>query len=203
MFAGIASARFNYHMSKFDWSDRLKEVQDRVFRQNAHFDARTFSVPDNKTAAEAVLWRHSFDCRRNAIHTIGIHALGHKEIHALSLSEVVETLRVEKDIHVFRDTPKLFLYGTFCKHILRSIPFTHPLTGEKGTVIRGRLENRVFDMKNGPDPQIVSMIVSKYWEPEHPQTVFDIEGLLRKNAAKRSTSSFSDANAKEETVPDS
>lgn len=86
--AGFASARFNAHISAFDWTDRMLEVQHRVRSSLAHFDARVFSAPDQKAAADAVIWRHLFDCRRNAIHTIGVTHLGHRTIHALNIGEV-------------------------------------------------------------------------------------------------------------------
>ena len=86
--AGFASARFNAHIASFDWSDRMLELQHRVRSGGAHFDARVFSVPDQKTAADAIIWRHLFDCRRNAIHTIGVTHLGHRTIHALNIGEV-------------------------------------------------------------------------------------------------------------------
>lgn len=86
--AGLASARFNFHISACDWSDRLLEVQNRIKLRGAHFDSRVFSTPDIKSAADAIIWRHAFDCRRNAIHTIGVTHLGHKSIHSLNVGEV-------------------------------------------------------------------------------------------------------------------
>ena len=52
VYAAMAAARFNYHMGRFDWTDRPAKVADHMRSGHAFFDARVFSVPDDASAME-------------------------------------------------------------------------------------------------------------------------------------------------------
>ena len=108
------------------------------------------------------------DCRRNAIHSIGIHAFDHRILHGLSLKEVVSLLKYEKNIDVYRDVPPVFLYGTFAKRRVMQIEGENPLTNEKIISTRARVENRIFDWVSEPEGR-VHMTLAKYWDNEKHQ----------------------------------
>lgn len=55
VFASMASAKFNFYMSRFDWDDLLEKHKTRILNSVAFFDARAFSVPDHTTAMEGIL----------------------------------------------------------------------------------------------------------------------------------------------------
>lgn len=95
----------------------------------------------------------------------------------MSLYQVIELLAEEKNIHIFRDIPKVFLYGTFAKKALVNVPYYNSYTGEKGEVIRSRLENRVFDWK-GSEESKVEMTISKHWQSHHPESVENLDFAL-------------------------
>jgi tRNA(His) guanylyltransferase len=58
----------------------------------AVFDARTFSCPDEKTAMQAIYWRHAFDCRRNAINTIARYKLAGRDLKNVGQSGIIKLL---------------------------------------------------------------------------------------------------------------
>ena len=177
VFAGLASAKFNHYMQSFDYADRSERVKTRIKSGGAFFDARAFSLPDPISAMEAILWRHKFDCRRNAIHTLGIAHFSHKQLQNCSLAQVMELLRSERGIEVFRDIPKVYLFGTFAKRTLVSVPYHNPKTGESGDILRSRLENRIFDWR-GSNEEKTHMVFAKMWEPTHPVSVESLETAL-------------------------
>lgn len=177
VYAGMASTKFNHYMRSLPWDDTPERVKERVMSSSAWFDARCFSVPDHTTAMEAIFWRHKYDCRRNAIHTVAISQFDPKSLHGMSLSQLIELLEDEKHIRIFSDIPKTFLYGIFAKKMPVSVSFTNPVTGESGIVLRSRLQNRVFDMR-GSSEERTEMVMSKNWEPHHQITLESIESVL-------------------------
>ena len=52
VYSAMTAARFNYHLSRFDWSDRPAKTAEQMRSGHAFFDARVFSVPDDSTAME-------------------------------------------------------------------------------------------------------------------------------------------------------
>lgn len=176
VYSGMASARFNHYIQKFSWDDVPTKSRNRIMSSSAWFDARCFSVPDGESAMEAVYWRHRYDCRRNAIHTVGLANFDSKSLKGLSLNQVIELLE-EKNIKIFQDVPKVYLYGVFGKKILVQLPFRNPITGESGMVFRSRLQNRVFDMQ-GSIEQRTEMIMAKHWESNHQESIEALESNL-------------------------
>ena len=171
VYSSMAAARFNYYMGSFDWRDRPGEVQDRMRGGHAFFDGRVFSVPDDLTAMQALYWRHKMDCRRNAIHSIGIHAFDHKVLHGLSLRETSELLKRERSIDIAVDIPKVFLYGVFAKRSLTCGQGKNPLTGEVTAVMRSKVDNRIFDWSHGGTQDKIDLAIAKFWSEGDPSSV--------------------------------
>ena len=93
-------------------------------------------------------------------------------------------LLLKKNIDVARDTPRIFLFGTFCKKALVPLPFTHPITKETGIVMRSRVENRVFDMSGMRSADIISIIFDQHWSMEHPVSLCDMRAILDEHTSE-------------------
>ncbi|KAM0683761.1 hypothetical protein MDAP_001338 [Mitosporidium daphniae] len=87
-------------------------------------------------------------------------------------------LSLKKNIDVARDTPRVFLFGAFCKKALVPLQFTHPITKETGVVMRSHVENRVFDMSGMRGTDIISMIFDPHWSKDHPASLCDMKAIL-------------------------
>jgi hypothetical protein len=125
----------------------------------------------------ALFWRHKMDCRRNAIHTIGIHAFDHRMLQGQRIKDVVKMLLDEKKIDVYRDVPAVFVYGTFAKRSLVDATGLNPKTGEQVAALRTRIENRVFDWRESATDRIL-MTMAKYWDNSHPKSVCLLDDVL-------------------------
>ena len=162
--ASFAGVRFNWHLSKAGVSLHSDNLP--------FFDARAFSA-DYQTAADAVYWRHKYDCRRNAINSIGFHKLSHKETVNVSLPKVVAKL-AENGIDVYQHFPKSALYGVFVKKIMKDHVGMNPKTGEQIIVQRSRIEPRVFDWNGSPEER-TDFVSRKLWIDSDPKSQEDLE----------------------------
>ena len=82
-----------------------------------------------KTAAEALIWRHRFDCRRNALHSIA-QALIIRPNQWSAVKDVIDRLLKEKQVDAYTAYPSSNVYGTFVKKIQVQIDGKNPKTGE-------------------------------------------------------------------------
>lgn len=131
------------------------------------FDARAFTVPDKKTAIEALLWRHVYDCRRNAFNSIGTYKYGSSNMHGLSLKELTDKLDQDKaldNVHVEN------IRGLFLKKILYETVGVDPRDPAKTPiqVTRNRVEGRVLDWNDAVDDEEsmkekISLVFNKFW----------------------------------------
>ena len=127
------------------------------------------------------------DCRRNAIHTIGIHAFDHRILHGMTLREVTDLLKTEKHIDIYNDIAPVFLYGTFAKKMLVQVEGKNPMTEESIVSTRTRIENRIFNWDDDANAR-TDMTVAKYWDDsKHPKSVCEwskdlpVEHISNKN----------------------
>lgn len=172
--ASIAAARFNHHLGAFgegDWARDPRAVDCEAWRKArsgaAFFDARVFAVPDEKTAMQSVYWRHKFDCRRNAVNSVGFHLLGHGELVNVPLTQVLSQLQATHRVDPFEAYPKPAMWGAFLKRIRFEHVGFNPVTGESVPALRTRIEARTLDW-GGDEESRTAMTMARFWEPSHP-----------------------------------
>lgn len=144
----------------------------------AHFDARVFAVPDAGAAADAIYWRHKFDCRRNAINMIGCRHLSHSKMQGLQLRDLLELLQRQHGIDPFKDYSPMAVYGTFVKRVQVPHVGWNPITRESVPTLRTRLEARSFDWERREESEESPedpFILAKCWEPSMPKSLISIE----------------------------
>ena len=154
--AGFASVRFNYYMNELraDASTKISFPTQLGF-----FDARVFSVPDWLTAGDVLIWRHRFDCRRNALHSIAQAHYPPKSIEGHPIKDIIERLLTEKGIDAYTNYPSENVFGYFVKKIQVQIEGINPKTGEILPTIRNRLAAKSFDWTE-EYPENISKFVS-------------------------------------------
>ncbi len=175
--ASIATARFNYHLSRFsinDWAQeppaiRIQETINLVNSGQAFFDARVFSVPDDKSAMEALYWRHRHDCRRNVVNSVGFHIFGHNRMNNMAIGSVLGLLREEKNIDPMEDYPPEAMLGVFLKKIQYNGAGFNPMTNEQVPCVRTRVEGRTFDWE-AEEEERTAVVMDKFWQPGHPKS---------------------------------
>lgn len=160
--AAFASARFNHHMSRHDFTDKEARLKERMCGGTLTFDARVFNVPDKEVALRNILWRSNFDCRRNSVAALGaVHLKGRCRLNNLSTRDILIRLREHKI--EWSATPDRFKYGTFLKKEKYMRNGTDPRTGEPVSVMRTRVVPRSFRTPTNP-LRGVPLLFSKYWD---------------------------------------
>lgn len=106
--SSMATARFNWKVQQ-----TIPEKKE-IF---AFFDARVWSVPELKDAADVLVWRQE-DAIKNAVSMAASAYYSHKVLHGKSSREKIEMLE-EKGIK-WNDYPDFFKSGTYSmkKHVL-------------------------------------------------------------------------------------
>lgn len=159
--ASFASVRFNHYLSQLRSQDQdpSKDPSKLGF-----FDARVFSVPDWETAGEVLIWRHRFDCRRNALHSVAHANYPTKEIEGLQLKDVIERLSKEKGIDAYTHYPKENIYGCFIKKVPVIVEGFNPKTGERCPTIRHKIVSKSFDWTEENLDEIVKFVKNPLFE---------------------------------------
>jgi tRNA(His) 5'-end guanylyltransferase len=80
------------------FNDNLQKYVPTKADKTPIFDCRTFCVPTQTEAVNAILWREK-DATRNSIQMLGQSNFSHKELQRLSCDEIQEKLWQEKDIN--------------------------------------------------------------------------------------------------------
>ena len=102
------------HMEEYLWEPKLADK----LNAGVFFDARIIDVADKDTALDCFLWRHQYECRRNAILAIAQSNFSARELHGVSAKNAIDML-LKKNIDIFSNTfPDNCLYGTYVKKIL-------------------------------------------------------------------------------------
>ena len=153
--ASFASVRFNQYLS---------ELKNTTERSNGFFDARVFSVQDWETAGEVLLWRHRFDCRRNALHSIAQAHYPHKAIENQPIKDVIDRLLKEKGIDAYSYYPSDNVYGSFVKKQRVQIEGKNPKTEEIIPTIRNRIITKSFDWNAEDSEEIVKFVSNPFYE---------------------------------------
>ncbi|KAJ7227330.1 tRNAHis guanylyltransferase-domain-containing protein [Mycena pura] len=150
--AGLASARFNYHLAR--GAEGTAPVPAEKLGV-AHFDARAFSVPDPAEALNNLIWRAKIDCRRNSISAFERGFYSTKEKLA------------EKNIDFWTSSPSWARYGTTVKRQQYEGKGTDGLTGAEVTVTRTRVKSGdipwwEFNERN------LALVSEKFWGNDAP-----------------------------------
>lgn len=158
--ASFASVRFNHYLSQL----RPEKNRDLNPSHLGFFDARVFSVPDWETAGEVLIWRHRFDCRRNALHSISQANYSQKSIEGQPLKDVIDRLLTEKQIDAFSDYPKENVYGCFVKKVQVQVEGKNPKTGEMISAIRNRITSKSFDWTEEDTEEVKKFISDPFYK---------------------------------------
>jgi len=115
LMAGFATAHFNACLkAAIANHGEDSKLTEHVEISLPFFDARTHNVPNNAEAFNNVLWRASYDYRRNSIAGLAQHHFTHRELQGLSTKEQMAKLIDEKGID-WNDCPEWYKYGTLLK----------------------------------------------------------------------------------------
>jgi tRNA(His) guanylyltransferase len=138
----------------------------------AVFDARTFSCPDEKTAMQAIYWRHAFDCRRNAINTIAHYKLSGRDLKNVGQSAIIKLLDAQNiSLNSFDPTN---IYGTFVKRINVNHMGFNPKTNEHVLTTRSRIQGRVFDWIERDEGMRSELVMNKTWSSDDTMDVLKV-----------------------------
>lgn len=154
--AGFASARFNYHLSQFVTDEKLASKIGL-----AYFDARVFSVENEKEGVSAVRWRYEFDTFRNGVMGLAQTIFSSKQLHKKSLGEVMKMLK-DKRVMLNEQDPHL-LYGTFIKKELFEHTGFDPKTQKKVKVMRSRIKSDQVKLCELTEEEQKDFVFRKYW----------------------------------------
>jgi len=160
--ASFAGVRFCYHILQKDYpADSPQRKRAEEF--SAHFDARAFNVPTQGEAYNNLLWRSSFDCRRNSVFSLARAHFSSKQLQKLGTTAIIEKLKKEKNVD-WEQQEAWFKYGTFVKKELYERTVEDPRKkGEQLKVIKSRPGSKAFLL--GPfNEENIGMVFAKYWE---------------------------------------
>lgn len=165
VYAGYASARFNFHINKVisTESGHYKEnLINKVKECRACFDCRVLVFPYDKPQeiVNHMIWRSVYDCHRNAVQSYAYHQFSHKQIMNKNTSEMIEMLR-EKEI-LWENIPISHKHGVYAKRELYKI-------GQDGNeCIRSKIVNRCFRITY--TPEFATLMTDKYWPTDSTLT---------------------------------
>jgi tRNA(His) 5'-end guanylyltransferase len=157
--SGYCSARFNYHLSRLVPTDH--PAHNKATGGIAYFDARVFNVPNDIEVFNNVYWRSTYDCLRNSRLGFGLAHLSAKQIHGLSAKQIVEKVKIEKQLD-WNDLPERMKYGTLLKKEQYNTVALNPITNENVPVTRSRVVPKSIFLDKF-DPNWVEMLLRKYW----------------------------------------
>jgi tRNA(His) guanylyltransferase len=157
--ASFASVRFNHYLTKLKPENYPSNPDSLGF-----FDARVFSVPNWETAGEVLIWRHHFDCRRNALHSIAQANYPAKSIEGHPIKEVIQKLLMERNIDAYKDYPSENVYGCFVKKVKVEIEGRNPKTCQIIQTIRNRIVSKSFDWTEGNSDEIVKFVSDPFFK---------------------------------------
>ena len=176
--ASFAGVRFNYHILQKDYPVDSPQ-RKRAEEYSAHFDARAFNgkltiqppklslnyylVPTQGEVYNNLLWRSSFDCRRNSVFSLARKYFSTKQLHKLGTTALIEKLKKEKNVD-WEQQDAWFKYGTFVKKELFEKEGINPRKPDEVLkIIKSRAASKSFLL--GPyNEENIATVFSKYWE---------------------------------------
>lgn len=167
VFAGYASARFNWHLLREPFDDALPAqavLRARVEQSGAHFDARVFSLSSLERLCAYLRWRAQLDCRRNSISMLAQAHFAHDELHGVDANTCLQMLRERKGVE-WEDTPAFFRYGTYVKKEEYWKQAVNPRTQQEVRARRTRVAPRSFALD---EAEARAFLLAKVWPEEAP-----------------------------------
>lgn len=153
--ASFAAVHFNHYLSK---------LKPEASNNLGFFDARVSSVPNWETAGDVLIWRHRFDCRRNALHSIAQANYPSKSIEGQPIKDVIQKLLIEKNIDAYKNYPSENVYGCFVKKVQVEVEGKNPKTGEIIPTIRNRIVSKSFDWTEENSDEIVKFVSDPFFK---------------------------------------
>lgn len=101
------------------FQDFFKQTVSEYCEQNslnnlATFDCRIFNVPSIGEATNALYWRY-LDCTKNSVSMVAQSQFTHASLQNKSTSQMLDKLKVEKNIDFYTAYLPEFIYGSFYK----------------------------------------------------------------------------------------
>ncbi|KAJ1565863.1 hypothetical protein HK096_008421 [Nowakowskiella sp. JEL0078] len=175
--ASYATARFNFHLAKKDWSDMPVKVQNRMQGHEAYFDGRVVICSDKNTVMECIFWRSNVDGLRNAISGIAQAYFSPKQLHQKSGVDKLKMLG-EKGVDVFKMFSLRIVFGTWAKRELyEKFGSVDPRTGMtvEGSVTRSRTAVGSFNWADWSREERTEFVFAKYWPKQPGQPLMDTD----------------------------
>jgi len=157
--AGLASVCFYKHLKSEPFDT---ELTDHIERTKPYFDSRIFNVPSNIELVNNVLWRASWDFRRNSISTLAQAHFSPKQLHGKNTKQQMEMMQ-EKGIS-WDAQPDWYKFGVFAKRekYIKEVE----VKGEMVKAARTRTTVKSFEMDKAKTKAHEEWIVSRYWPEE-------------------------------------
>lgn len=135
---------------------RLLEHLERAM---PHFDSRVFNVPTNAELVNNVMWRASWDFRRNSISTLAQAHFSPKQLHGKNTKQQLEMM-AEKGIS-WDDQPDWYKWGVFAKRekFIKEVE----VKGAIVKAVRSRIAARSFELTRKFTKELEELIVDKHW----------------------------------------
>jgi len=163
--AGYASVCFYKALKSENFTAAADQaLVDHIERTRPHFDSRVFNVPSNTEVVNNLLWRASWDFRRNSISTLAQAHFSSKQLHGQNTLKQQEMLK-EKGIS-WDEQPDWFKWGIFAKK--EKFIKESEVKGEKVNSVRSRVTVKSLELAKKYEKQQEEWIVSKYW-PSSPE----------------------------------
>lgn len=169
--ASYASIRFNYHLNCLLKNGVFNDIniyknndilKKRIESYVAHFDGRSFNVPNNSELINNIMWRCHFDCSRNSISSLARYYYTTKELHNKSSKQKIDMLLNEKNIDWYKE-PLCFRYGTFVKKELYIKKCIDIKTNKQVNANRTRICSLAIEMDKYDD-KWDNILIGKYWD---------------------------------------
>jgi len=169
--AGFASVCFYKALKNEKFEAEEQSLVEHIERTKPHFDARVFNVPSNVELVNNLLWRASWDFRRNSISTLAQAHFSSKQLHGKNTKVQMEMLN-DKGIH-WESQPDWYKWGVFAKK--EKYLKESDVKGEKVTSVRTRITVKSFEMARKYEKKQEDWIVSKYWPLSQEVINFEVE----------------------------
>ncbi|KAJ3223441.1 hypothetical protein HDU81_009200 [Chytriomyces hyalinus] len=166
--ASYASARLNYHLSLYDWSDRPDHVAARMKGHEAYFDGRVVPLPNMASAMDCIFWRSNFDGFRNSVSGIAQFHFSHSELQGKNLRQLLEMLKT-KNVDVMETYGPKYLFGTWIKKELYTVskdelePEIAKRLADGAVVVRKRFRTGSFNWADFSAQDRVRFVAAKTW----------------------------------------
>eukprot|EP01129_Flabellula_baltica_P017407 TRINITY_DN963_c0_g1_i1.p1 TRINITY_DN963_c0_g1~~TRINITY_DN963_c0_g1_i1.p1 ORF type:complete len:308 (-),score=85.61 TRINITY_DN963_c0_g1_i1:21-944(-) len=167
--AGLASSLFTLYIREEVYDPVEEErLYNHVYGKIPYFDSRVCQVPKNAELVNNMMWRASYDYRRNSISGLAQAYFSQKQLDGKSTKDQLAMLE-EKGVF-WEECPEWYKYGTIVKkeRYLKEAEYK----GEPLTVIRGRMTSKSIEIDKKFDEEQAEYLLGKYWPEAEEVTEF-------------------------------